>query len=241
MDYDATFTQRARAYTYAVKTYPANLKEEFSTAVKMCEPFSQGDRLVNIPAACIDIDPFLPTGVEHIAIETNTEFAKLNGVPVGSFNAIPLEDGAATHILCLASLHHATLAERQEFYAEAWRVLRPGGKLVLGDVAAETPQATWLNDFVDAHNSLGHKGLFWKEEDVEGFVGAGFRATTCLRSYKWHYAGSEAEIDFVRHLFGLDLATDKEIIAGLNQYFPGRVAGAEMPWALRYFIAVKPT
>jgi SAM-dependent methyltransferase len=241
MDYDATFTQRARAYTYAVKTYPATLKEEFSTAVKMCQPFSQGDRLVNIPAACIDIDAFLPPGVEHIPIETNAEFARLNGVPVGKFDAIPLEDGAATHILCLASLHHATVAERQEFYAEAWRVLRPGGRLVIGDVAEGTRQAAWLNEFVDAHNSLGHKGLFWKEGDTGLIAAAGFETTTCLRSYEWRSAGPEAEIDFVSHLFGLDRATDEEIVAGLNQYFPGRVVGAELPWALRYFIAVKPT
>lgn len=240
MDYDKTFTRRAAAYTYAVKTYPNALKEEFDTAVKMCGPLEAGDCLVNIPAACIEIEPFLPAGVKHVAIETNAEFARINSVAVGSFGAIPLDSGGASHILCLASLHHATVEERLQFYREAWRVLKPGGRLVIGDVDAGTAQAAWLNEFVDAHNSMGHIGLFWQEDDVVGIESVGFKTTTNLQEYLWRFNGQKEEIDFVRHLFGLDLADDAVIASGLEEYFPGRQRNT-LPWALRYFIGVKST
>ena len=240
MDYDKTFTKRAAAYTYAVKRYPGALKEEFSTAVQMCEPLGAGDCLVNIPAACIEIEPFLPRGIDHIAIETNAEFARLNGVAIGSFDTIPLESERASHILCLASLHHATEGEREQFYREALRVLRPGGRLVIGDVAADTTQAAWLNEFVNAKNSFGHSGLFWKEGDRLGLESAGFRTTTQMQEYSWSFDGPKEEIDFIRNLFGLDLAGDDDIRTGLEQYFPGRQRNT-LPWALRYFIGIKPT
>jgi SAM-dependent methyltransferase len=240
MDYDTTFTRRAESYTYAVKQYPGTLEEEFRTAVEMCFPLNAGDCLVNIPAACIEIGPWLPASVEHIPFETNAEFARRNGVATAAFDTIPLKDCVASHVLCLASLHHATGEERERFYAEAWRVLKPGGRLVLGDVAADTPQASWLNEFVHAHNSLGHCGLFWKEEDAVGLERAGFSVQTRMRDYIWKSQDSAGELDFVRHLFGLDLATDAEIIDGLDHSFPGRPA-CSIPWALRYFIGIKST
>ncbi len=240
MDHDAIFTKRAASYTYAVKQYPDTLKDEFRVAVDMCAPLVAGDLLVSIPGACVELEPWIPSGVEYLPLETSAELAERNRVATAKLDAIPLKDRQASHVLSLASLHHATPAERAAFYAEAWRILRPGGRLLIGDVDAESPQAAWLNTFVHRHNSLGHCGLFWKEADAERIAQAGFAVKTCLRDYEWRSASAAAELDFTRHLFGLDLATDAEIGAGLDTYFPGRPP-ATIPWSLRYFVAIKPT
>jgi SAM-dependent methyltransferase len=240
MDYDNTFRIRAASYTYAVKRYPETLEAEFRIAIEMCAPFQPGDCLVNIPAACIEIEPFFPGGaIDYKPFETNAEFARLNGVPTAAFDQIPLEAETASHVLCLASLHHATQDERRRFYREAWRVLRPGGRLIIGDVDADTPQAVWLNTHVDRYNSLGHRGIFWSQEDADSIAQEGFQVETRLRTYSWPSASVAEELDFTRHLFGLDLATDGDILEALDTAFPGRPQ-ATIPWSLRYFQCTKP-
>ena len=240
MDYNKTFTNRAKSYTYAVKTYPEALKEEFETAVRMCGPFLKDNRLLNIPAACIDIESFLPSEVEYFPFETNPEFASLNGVSVCKFDEIPLEKESISHILCLASLHHATQDERAAFYREAWRILQQDGKLIIGDVDSGSPQDPWLNEFVNRYNSLGHRGMFWKKEDSKLLEQTGFTVKTSVQEYSWNFKGSSEKMDFVRNLFGLDMATDDEIVNGLEKYL--KSSGADpIPWRLRYFIASKPT
>jgi SAM-dependent methyltransferase len=247
MEYDHIFTgRRATQYFYATTQYPNALSEEFKTAVSVLD-LKPGHRLLNIPAAAIHIGGLLPAGVVHHQIETCKEFATAASVPHGAWTPLPFPTGSLDRVLTLASLHHSTQAQRDAFYAEALRVLKPGGKLVIGDVRRGSKEAEWLNVFVHLFNPNGHKGRFFsRDEDAAHLRRAGFdNVQVSLEPYHWNFSRPSEMVDFCRNLFGLDLATDTDIEIGLVEYLhpvrPGRKSlETKIPWELIYFVAIKP-
>jgi SAM-dependent methyltransferase len=241
MDYNITFAKRGDKYKYAIDTYPRTMDAEFQTAIFMCD-LKPTDVLLNIPAACIPLkNYFRVKPAQYIEFETNKEFARIAGLPQCEFTAIPLGDATVTKILCLSTLHHSTDAEREAFYAECWRILKPGGVLIIGDVEKGSAQDKWLNIFVNQYNSAGHNGRFWSAEDLAGLEAAGFSATLERKTYTWNWENYKAMLDFCKNLFGLDLATDVQILDGVLHYLRPRATekGYEIDWSLGYFRATK--
>lgn len=234
MDYNKTFETRGHNYKYATETYPRALDHEFQTAIDMCE-LTPGMILVNIPAACVPLYKYLPPGVGYISLESNEPFAKLTGVPYSPLDALHLYDNSADVIISVASLHHASDSERQAFYKECRRVLRPGGRLVIGDVMRGSTQDGWLNTFVNLYNSAGHNGQFWSAADARILEDCGFSVAIRTARYTWDFDSDVDMIDFCKNLFGLDHATEPQIAQGLIQYLG--VRDCKIPWQLMYFIA----
>ena len=236
MDYDETFARRGHMYKYATETYPRVLSTEFQTAVHVCS-LKPGDTLLNIPAACVNLEPYLPPDVNYVRYETNKPFAEMTGIPHCSFFDIPVADNSVDVILSLASLHHASDEERDAFYAEASRILKPSGRLVIGDVLRGSAQDSWLNTFVNMYNSAGHQGKFWSSEDTELLDYHGFHTRISIHSYTWPFASESDMLDFCKHLFGLDLATGAKIRSGIQQFLCPRQEhdGIHIPWQLIYF------
>ncbi|WP_027344250.1 class I SAM-dependent methyltransferase [Hamadaea tsunoensis] len=71
-----------------------------------------------------------------------------------SMTALPVPDGSADHVVCTLALGH--LPDLEPFFAEAARVLRPGGHLVVSDTRGHYT-GSWLYPLV--------------KEDTEGNVG----------------------------------------------------------------------
>ncbi len=237
MDYNQTFTKRAHSYAYALQMYPNALQREFEVAVEELD-IQPKDILLNIPASCVSLSSYYTTK-PHIVYEyeTNTEFAELTNTPVCSFFNIPLPNESVSKIISLASLHHMSQEERPLFYKECYRILKPGGELVIGDVQADSKQANWLNTFVHTYNSQGHKGLFWSESDSSLLQQAGFTTHLVERNYPWLFSSKDDMIDFTKHLFGLDLANPETIVHGLDEYltvFKAKQFYGFM-WKLLYF------
>lgn len=98
---------------------------------------------------------------------------------------------------------------------------------------------SFLNGFVDAHNSAGHAGVFF-DPDLESasLRGAGFILEPMQRiRYAWRFAGEIEMLDFAIDLFGLDLATRASAAAGIEKYLcPQRTAdGLQFDWELGFF------
>jgi SAM-dependent methyltransferase len=229
MDYNKTFTKRYHSYMYAMQTYPNVLQKEFQIAVEELD-LQPTDILLNIPASCVSLASYYTVQPEQVyEFETNEEFAKATNIPFCSFFNIPLPDKSVTKIISLASLHHMSEEERILFYKECYRLLKPGGTFVIGDVQKDSPQAFWLNSFVNQYNSSGHKGVFWDEEDCFLLEKEGFETKIVTRDYLWNFSSKEEMIDFSKYLFGLDLADSETIEKGIAEYL-----GLDFHWRLVY-------
>ena len=64
----------------------------------------------------------------------------------GSAAALPWRDGSFDRIFCVNALHH--FPDRMQFFAEARRVLRPGGGLItIGKDPHKTSDDWWVYDY----------------------------------------------------------------------------------------------
>jgi SAM-dependent methyltransferase len=242
MDYNKTFQSRGTRYLQAINRCPHAIAEEFQTAVRTLD-LQRGHSLLNIPAAAVLIEGMLPPEVHYYQIETSEEFAKVAAVPHGPWTPLPFPADSLDRVLCLASLHHSSHEERAAFYGECLRVLKPGGKLVVGDVRRESNLAPWLNVFVNQFNSSGHRGIFFSQDDVDAFRNAGFEAVGVVTErYTWNFNDSAEMVDFCQNLFGLDLASQESVLSGLTEYLhPVETESGDIkiPWELIYFTATK--
>lgn len=258
MDYLQSFNHRCKQYMYAVTTYPHVMSEEYNIASKMISPYldyeSDEIHILNIPSGGIHlkeyIDKLTPHTLKYHSFETSPAFVNyyqsisLSPLPIlCTYNNIPLPDHSMDRIIVLASLHHLQKQERLEFYQECKRLLKKKGRLVIGDVIKDSKQDKWLNEFVNRWNSSGHCGLFFDTNDRNDLESIGFTVNIETPSYEWKFTNQSEMIDFVIHLFGLDLFEQShqksELIDFIKEnldYFENENGTCGFKWQLIYFI-----
>jgi ubiquinone/menaquinone biosynthesis C-methylase UbiE len=105
-------------------------------------------------------------------IELGSALARKQGVRAlefrkGDLEAVPIADGSVDLALFSQSLHHALHPERA--VAEAWRILRPGGRIAILDLVQHR--------FAEARELYADVWLGFSEVELELLLGkAGFRS-----------------------------------------------------------------
>jgi SAM-dependent methyltransferase len=238
MDYIKSFTNRVHSYLKAVELYDNVLDEEIITAINNLQ-LKKDDILLNIFAGGIPIDKYINNelNITYLAFDTHIDFI-LNSIKKFSFDKIPIQSNSVNKIICLATLHHLSIDERNILYSELYRILIPGGRLVIADVICDSPQAKWLNEFVDKYNSNGHKGLFFTNNDSELIEKNGFNVDVSINKYNWNFKDEKCLLHFCKLLFGLDLCSDDNILLNsIKKYL--NYDNGKIPWELIYFNCVK--
>ena len=89
------------------------------------------------------------------------EVAKAKNMPgveliVGDCEKLPFPDSSFDVVICCQSFHH--YPNVQDFFGSVYRVLRPGGRLILRDMTAKTSVVRWLFNYVEVPlvNLTGH-------------------------------------------------------------------------------------
>jgi SAM-dependent methyltransferase len=131
---------------------------------------------------------------------------------------VPVDGGSVDTVISLAGLHH--VADRPAVFREMRRMLKPEtGRACIADVAAGSPIATFLNGFVDRHNSMGHHGEFIDDGIRREIVDAGFRITSdTVERFQWLLPSEPALARFCKLLFGLDRADERQTLDALREH-----------------------
>ncbi|MBC7980566.1 MAG: class I SAM-dependent methyltransferase [Armatimonadetes bacterium] len=251
MNYKEIFDERGNLYNKAHQIAPGARKAEGEAMLKWLQP--RADETIIVTAAgggfdaCLIAEFLLPACARIICVEPSPLFSSL--IP-GSFEIInaplgeiPLPDGVADAVLNLAALHHVN--ERQNTFEEWTRLLRSGGRIVLGDVEEGSSNAAYLNNTVDQFTPGGHDGKFIKPGELtEAFSSLPYEnPEEALEAYEWIFRDHMTMVSFSKNLFGMVNGTDEQIAAGIQQYLGVQDSVADnamfYPWSLRFFRATK--
>ncbi|NBP03463.1 MAG: SAM-dependent methyltransferase [Proteobacteria bacterium] len=238
MDYSTRFNNQTHNFLDAVQSYKNALDEEMMTAIKMLD-LQQNEILLNAFAGGIPLDKYIDTrlGIEYLEYDTNKDFCN-NTIVHYTIDNIPIRSQSVDKIICLATLHHFNDRERDLLYKEFHRVLKPSGMLVIADVIENSPQANWLNVFVNKYNSNGHKGVFFSPKDSQLIKNTGFNnVTVFVQHYNWWFPDDDNLVRFFKLLFGLNLCELDLLLDNIKQFLEYTTLNdvVVVPWKLMYF------
>jgi SAM-dependent methyltransferase len=251
------FRYRVESYMYAVNTYPHCMEGEFKSIIEELELYNNQNHiqhsksiiLLNLDGVASPLYQWISDNtqikVEYMVMESSRSFAEYAKVPFYTPNFIPIDSGSIDRICINASLHHTSREDRCNLYKEIYRILRPGGLFVLGDVMEGSKEDHWLNTIVDRYNPYGHKGVFFREDiDRVDLERSGFKVDSKVKKMRWLFRSEEEMVDFMKSLFCMELMESPSELLNEINYHLGISIDMErndrgFEWELLYFIARK--
>ena len=220
--YKEIFNQRGALYHKAMVSYPLAREEEFKAIIDLAA-IRDGQIVCDVPSGGGYLNRFIDGDVQVISLETSIEFLKHCRQKPGvsrvlcDLHSLPLKPSSIDVIVSLAGLHHVQV--KDPFYREAYRLLKPGGRFCVADVEEGSRVSHFLDEFVDQHNSMGHKGAYITPTTVDALESAGFKIFHHSRlAFHWTFDALDDMSSYIALLFGLDKASPADIQKGLQSY-----------------------
>lgn len=245
--YRDIFDVRGERYHAAMRRCPRARHEELALLPKLAE-IQVGETLVDAPAGGGYLAGMLDPAVDYIAVDPVGTFfercpeGERRRRVRGELVDIPLPDRCADAVVSLAGLHHEP--EVPAVISEFVRLLRPGGRFAMADVAIGSPPDAFLNGFVDRHSSAGHRGAFFDESVAEELDGVGLASVRVERcDIGWRFDNEAEMLAFVRDLFGIDRADDATLRAAIYDILgvdPAPSSDLFMKWQLLVAMGHRP-
>ncbi len=240
------FQKRGLQFAEACRLYAPAIASEANTFLAFSN-LNEGETVLDAPAAGAFLSRYLKEpNISLIALDPCPALSELaSGLVKQSWCAplsnLPFQEGHFDAVLCLAGLHHELALA--EFFIEAFRVIKPNGRLVIAEVDEKSAPAEFLNGFVNAHSSLGHQGLFFSQHYIDSLKKAGFVIDeNQYKSYHWVFESNQEMADAIAMMFGIDRATPEQTLEGIKD-----ILGTEnlangyvgMRWGLRFISCIK--
>ncbi|HAJ91896.1 MAG TPA: hypothetical protein DCO71_04635 [Gammaproteobacteria bacterium] len=239
LDYRDIFELRGRLYHQAMQKVPNARDNEFLNVVREAR-ITPGMTVVDVPSGGAYMSRHL-SDVELIGLETSQTFAELataraQNVLLYENNQFPLKDACADRVLSIAGLHH--VRDKCEIFLEMRRILNPGGRILVADVAEDSFVRRFLDDFVGHYCETGHSGWYFGASTRAELHDAGLNIIGDKRlDYLWCAQDMEQLADFCRLLFGMTLADTSTVADGIRNYLGIRELGHQvgLNWQLHCF------
>jgi len=245
-NYTDIFNARGDLYNRAMELCPGARENERNSLTKLLQP-EQGEWIADAPAGGGYLaEELIKHGSRLICIEPSALFAE--GIReefttvICPIDKTPFKENTFHKLGSLAGLHH--VADKNPFFVEAYRLLKPDGIIAVADVQDKTAAASFLNGFVDRHTNTGHQGNFFRGGEVrETLQRAGFvKVEEQLLRCDWEFPNEQIMVEFCWNLFGLVKAERSHLHLELSQSFSitKHDNGIRMEWSLLYARGVKP-
>jgi SAM-dependent methyltransferase len=223
-DYRDIFELRGRLYHQAMREHPDARINEFQSVINEAD-IAPGMTVVDVPSGGAYLSSYLEE-VELFGLETSETFAQLGNekspnVLLFDNNRFPLKDASIDRVLSIAGLHH--VENKRVLFSEMKRVLKPGGRVVVADVAEDSTVRNFLDDFVGRYSDTGHSGWYFGADTRAELSDAGLNIVTDKRlNYLWCAPNMEQLADFCRLLFGMVNADTSTVADGIRDYLGTR-------------------
>lgn len=238
------FNARGAAYDRAMRRFPQARDREFAQAVEAAR-LPSGSVVLDVPAGGNYLEHHLPPTCLWVGHETSSGFGN-HGMAdhpgAATLLPLPFQSDAADAAISLAGVHH--LEDKIPFFSELYRVVKPGGRLVVSDVLENSPVAHFLDTFVGANNSTGHEGAYLDRHTADELRKAGWAIErTQVNDFYWQFSGLRNMAAFCHGLFDLRLCSLAATAAAIEKHlgvkrFPDGTRG--MAWQLMTITAHKP-
>ncbi|MFN3713789.1 MAG: methyltransferase domain-containing protein [Alcanivoracaceae bacterium] len=239
MNYTDLFDLRGSSYEQAMRSFADARREEFEQLIQRTR-VKAGDVVVDVPAGGGYLRNYLPPDCHWRGHEPSAGFGDPGAS--GALLPLPFADHSADIAVSLAGVHH--IENKRELWQELYRVVRPGGRLVLSDVGKHSPVHTFLDGYVDANNSTGHRGHYLCQQTVSELTEAGWQVRSCETvSLLWRFPSLSAMGQFCRLLFDLHSDTLEGSIAAIQRGLGTTLLDTGetgMHWELLTLIADRP-
>jgi len=239
--YAEIFQKRAGEYHHAMKISPRARDCEFRAILQPIRHASSGI-VCDMPSGGGYLADYLWEGMDYLAIDPATDFFVECPKPlrrvVAEIADVPLADGCVDYVVSLAGLHHEP--NLPKVFGEMRRLLRPGGRAVLADVAIDASPARFLNGFVAENCPLGHDGRFLDQRTSPALQAAGFTvADDRLLDVPWSFDSFEEAGEFGRYLFGMTALSSPEVVEAMKREigFDMQDRRPLLRWSLRRIVA----
>jgi len=263
---NTNFENRWSNYRKANNEYPQVRAAEMSTLVGLAD-IAGNEKVLEIGTGngivTLAIAKMLTNGGDIITIDATQEnldaINKKNKVlqlPITTqpetidYN-LPFDDNSFDKVITLAALHHHDNRNdktghtgRQKILKEIYRVLKPGGKLILGDPAYDTDTQRYF-DTIDNPIHVyptGHPHDFPTEDLIRTLcTNAGFKDVTfALKETPWVFENEEEAAVFLQTIHNAKCSKEESLELAKKYLGHGYIDGKfYLGWSLFFLTAIK--